>query len=71
MGLNKADIRIIYVAMRIIETGLPYPDEIEEIIDKCKGLLSSNEIMELDEEVDNLFFNSEELKSLAGRILGK
>jgi len=71
MGLTKADIKIIYIAMRILETGLPYADEIEDIIDKCKAMLSTKEIMALDEEIDDLLENSEELKSLAGRIAGK
>jgi len=72
MALNKADVRIIYISMRVLETALPYPDEIEEIIDKCKGILSSEEILELDDEYEEIITSkSDGMKELAHKILGK
>lgn len=70
MALTKSDIKVIYLAIRLLETALPYPDEIEEILDTCKGKLSSDEILELDDEVDELTA-SEGMKEFASRILGK
>ena len=70
MALTKSDIRVIYMATRLLETALPYPDEIEEILDICKAKLTSDEILELDEEVDEVFV-SDGVKEFAARVLGK
>jgi len=70
MALTKSDIKVMYIAIRLLETSLPYPDEIEEILDTCKAKLTSDEILELDEEVDELIA-SDNLKEFAARVLGK
>ena len=64
MKLTKSEIRVIYIAMRILEQQLPYEEEIEGIIDKCRTLMSSDEILELEDEAYGIISNSEELKSL-------
>jgi hypothetical protein len=69
MALTKSNIRVIYIAMRILENALPYQDDVEEVIDMCKGMFNSSEIMEMDDEIDEIISTSEELKDLATRIL--
>ncbi len=70
MALTKSDIKVIYIAIRLFETTLPYSEEIEEILDTCKSKLTSDEILELDEEVDELAA-SDALREFAAHILGK
>jgi len=70
MALTKSDIKVIYIAIRLFETTLPYAEEIEEILDTCKSKLTSDEILELDEEVDELAA-SDALREFAAHILGK
>ncbi|MFA6448505.1 MAG: hypothetical protein WCX65_03470 [bacterium] len=70
MALTKSDIKVIYIAIRLLETALPYPDEVDETLDTCKAKLTSEEILELDEEIDELI-TSEGIKEFAARVLGK
>ena len=70
MALTKSDMKVIYLSSRLLETSLPYPDEIEEILDICKAKLTLDEILELDNEVDELAA-SEGIREFASRILGK
>ena len=51
MALNKADIRIIYICCRLLESALPYEDEIFEILEKCRKALGNDGIDTLDAEV--------------------
>ncbi|MEW6203052.1 MAG: hypothetical protein AB1546_13830 [bacterium] len=64
MKLTKSEIRVIYIALRILEQHLPYEEEIEEVFDKCRTLMSSDEILELEDEAYAIISNSDELKSL-------
>ncbi|HOC92839.1 MAG TPA: hypothetical protein PLK80_08235 [bacterium] len=69
MAISRADIRIIYLCFRILDSALPYEEEMEEIMDKCKEILTSDEILEIDEEADSLLSGSESLRALAEKIL--
>lgn len=69
MAISRADIRIIYLCFRILDGALPYEEEMEEIMDKCKEILTSDEILEIDEEADSLLSGSESLRALAEKIL--
>lgn len=67
MALNKADIRVIYICCKILETSLPYEDEIFEIVEKCRSALGNDAIRSLDAEVRE-YLTDGSLKSLCSKI---
>jgi hypothetical protein len=67
MALSKADIRIIYIALKVLETALPYEDEVEEILEKCREALPPEMVDDLDAEVED-YFTDGTLESLRERI---
>ena len=62
MALTKYDVRIIYLALKVIEGGIPYPDEIEEILDNFRSMFDTEEMHDIDNEIDEIFA-SEEFKA--------
>ena len=71
MRLSKSDINVIYLAMRILDGALPYDEEIESISDKCKSVLTADEVLELDDEADRIMHETDALHELAHTILKK
>ena len=69
MGFTKDDLRVICIGMRILEDALPYDDEVDEIIDKCKSVFDLDELKEIDEEIDELKA-TQGMKDMARGILG-
>ena len=71
MGFSKTDIRIAFLAVKLLENALPYPDEVEEFLDKCNSVFEINELHEIDNEVETMITESEELKEFCRSIIGK
>ena len=71
MAISKSDIRLIYLCLRVLNRALPYEEEMEELTDKCKDILTSEEILELDNEADELLSGSDDMKFFAERILNE
>ena len=67
MPLNKADIRVIYICCKILETSVPYEDEIFEILGKCRTALSPDAINILDAEVRE-YLSDGSLNNLCSKI---
>ncbi len=70
MGFNRSDLRVIYIALKIFGAELPYEDEIEEILAKCKDIFTLDEQLELDEEMDSILQDSKELQNFTGHTPG-
>lgn len=71
MGFSKTDIKIAFIAVKLLENVLPYPDEVEEFLDKCNSVFSIDELHEIDNKVEKLMTDSEDLKEFAKSVIGK
>jgi len=69
MGFTKNDLKIVCISMRILEDALPWDDEVDEIIDKCKSVFDLDELKEIDEEIDSVK-QTQEFKDFARNALG-
>ncbi|MFH1539916.1 MAG: hypothetical protein ABIH66_13265 [bacterium] len=65
MKISKSELKVIYIAIRILEGVLPYEDEVDEIMDLCRTLLEPEEVMELDQKVHKIISESSILKPLS------
>ncbi|MEW5945688.1 MAG: hypothetical protein AB1742_05770 [bacterium] len=68
MKLTRSEIKVIYLALRLLEKVLPYEDDVEAILDKYRETLRSDEIKKLEDEVYELASGTEELKPLAEHL---
>lgn len=71
MGFSKTDVRIAFIAVKLLENALPYPDEVDEFLDKCNGVFDVDELHEIETEVEELMTDSDELKEFARSVIGK
>lgn len=65
MKIKKSEIKVIYIAVRVLEGVLPYEDEVEEILDLCRTLLEPDEVVELEEKAYRIINESNILKPLS------
>lgn len=71
MGFSKTDIKIAFIAVKLLENALPYPDEVDEFLDKCNGVFDVEQLHEIETEVEEMMTESEELKEFARSVIGK
>lgn len=70
MAFSRSDLRIIYIALKLFGSEIPYEDEVDEIITRCKDIFTLDEQHELDEEIDSILQESQRVRNFTGREPG-